>query len=106
MNATDADAIAVAHNPQKRRYELRDGEHVPGFTQYRLPDDQRVDFIHTEVDAAYGGRGLASDLVRFALDDVRASGKRIVPHCPYVAAWIKRHPGVVDDITDWPERSA
>jgi uncharacterized protein len=96
------DQISYVHAPGKHRYEIRDGETVAGFTQYRLPDDEHVDFVHTEVDEAYNGRGLASGVVGFALADVRAAGKRIIPHCPYVAAWIKRHPGEYDDITDWP----
>ena len=39
-----------------------------------------------------------------ALTDVRESGKRVIPHCPYVAGWIKKHPDLFDDITDWPAR--
>ena len=98
------DAISIVHAPAKHRYEIHDGDAgdaVIGFTQYRLPDDVHVDFVHTEVDDAYEGRGLASRLVAFALADVRESGKRIIPHCPYVAAWIERH-REYDDITDRP----
>ncbi|WP_018158177.1 GNAT family N-acetyltransferase [Demetria terragena] len=98
---TEIQDIYFAHAPDRRRYEIRDGETVAGFTQYRLPDDQHVDFVHTEVDEAYNGRGLASGLVSFALADVRKSGKRIIPHCPYVASWITRHPEY-NDITDVP----
>jgi predicted GNAT family acetyltransferase len=97
------DQIAYVHVPEKHRYEIRDGETLAGFTQYRLPDEEHVDFVHTEVDEAYNGRGLASGVVGYALADVRAAGKRIIPHCPYVAAWIKRHTGEYDDITDWPQ---
>ncbi len=98
------EAITLVHEPDKSRYEVRDDDEVIGFTQYRLPDQVHVDFVHTEVDDAYEGQGLASRLVRFALTDVRESGKRIIPHCPYVAAWIKKHPDLFDDITDWPAR--
>ncbi|MDO5614125.1 MAG: GNAT family N-acetyltransferase [Paracoccus sp. (in: a-proteobacteria)] len=48
--------------------------------------------FHTGVDEAYGGRGLASVLVRDAVDDVVARGYRIVPVCPYVAKWLPKHP--------------
>lgn len=94
--------IDYVHAPDEHRYEIRDDDQLIGLTQYRLPDDVHVDFVHTEVDDAYGGQGLASKLVAFALADVREQGKRIVPHCPYVAAWIKKHPGQYDDLTDWP----
>lgn len=94
--------IDYVHAPEQHRYEIRDDDQLIGLTQYRLPDDVHVDFVHTEVDDAYGGQGLASKLVAFALADVRTQGKRIIPHCPYVSAWIRKHPGQYDDITDWP----
>ena len=97
--------IDYVHAPDQHRYEIRDDEAeggLAGFAEYRLPDDVHVDFVHTEVDDAYAGQGLASKLVAFALADVREQGKRIVPHCPYVAGWIRKHPGQFDDLTDWP----
>jgi predicted GNAT family acetyltransferase len=42
------------------------------------------------------GKGVASELVRWALDDVRGRGLRIVPRCPFVAAYLKRHPEYAD----------
>jgi hypothetical protein len=53
-------------------------------------------FIHTEVDEDHSGRGVASAVVRFALDDVRDKGGRVVPICPFVAAYIRRHPDYQD----------
>ncbi|MFC7505343.1 GNAT family N-acetyltransferase [Nocardioides sp. CPCC 206347] len=97
--APDNSTITYVHVPDLRRYEIRDVDVLAGFTQYRLPDDVHVDFVHTEVDDAYGGRGLAGGLVEFALADVRAQGKRIIAHCPYVARWLTKHPEY-DDITD------
>jgi predicted GNAT family acetyltransferase len=93
--------IDYVHAPEENRYEIRDGEKLIGLTQYRLPDDLHVDFVHTEVDDEYEGQGLASKLVAFALADVREQDKRIIPHCPYVARWIRKHAGEYDDITDW-----
>ncbi|GAA0198889.1 GNAT family N-acetyltransferase [Cytobacillus oceanisediminis] len=100
------DGIVVRHAPERHRYELVDGEDVIGHTDYRELEPHGTithrDFVHTEVDDAYGGRGLASVLVQLALDDVRAAGLRIVPHCPYVAGWIRKHEGRFDDLVDWP----
>ncbi|GAA4802145.1 GNAT family N-acetyltransferase [Nocardioides caeni] len=101
---TSTESITYVHAPDLNRYEVRDRDKddaVIGFTQYRLPDDVHVDFVHTEVDESYGGRGIAGELVAFALADVRAEGKRIIPHCPYVAKWIAKHPEYAD-ITDVP----
>ncbi|MFB7447731.1 GNAT family N-acetyltransferase [Streptomyces sp. NPDC057027] len=82
----------------RHRYEiLVDGERA-GLTAYRDRDDRRV-FFHTEVGEAYAGRGLASILIEQALTDVRASGMRIVPVCPYVAKFLKKHDEFAD-ITD------
>ena len=95
-----SDDITVANAPERLRYELRLGEDVIGFTTYRLVG-RRVVFIHTEVNEEYSGRGLAERLAKFALDDVRAAGKRIVPVCPYIAAYLRRH-HEYDDIVDAP----
>lgn len=84
--------FTIVNASESSRYEIRDGDTVAGFAEYVLPDDGHVDFTHTVVDDAYGGQGLAGQLVRFALDDVRAMNKRIIPHCPYVAGWITKHP--------------
>ncbi|MEV0173242.1 GNAT family N-acetyltransferase [Streptomyces sp. NPDC050803] len=82
----------------RHRYEiLVDGKRV-GLTAYRDRGEQRV-FFHTEVDDAFAGQGLAAQLVQEALTDVRASGKRIVPVCPYVAKYLIRHQEF-NDITD------
>ncbi|MFF0485325.1 GNAT family N-acetyltransferase [Streptomyces sp. NPDC004435] len=83
---------------ERHRYEiLVDGERA-GLTAYRDRDDRRV-FFHTEIDDAYAGRGLAGILVEQALTDVRAAGMRIVPVCPYVAKFLKKHEEFAD-ITD------
>ncbi|GGZ06492.1 GNAT family N-acetyltransferase [Streptomyces olivaceoviridis] len=93
----------------RNRYEiLVDGKRA-GLTAYRDRDAQRV-FYHTEVDDAFAGQGLASQLVQEALTDVRESGKRIVPVCPYVAKFLKRHEEFADlvdpvtpDVLRWLE---
>ncbi|WP_188194790.1 GNAT family N-acetyltransferase [Nonomuraea sp. SYSU D8015] len=82
----------------EHRYEiLVDGKRA-GLTAYLDRGEQRV-FYHTEVDDAFAGQGLAARLVLRALADVRASGKRIVPVCPYVAKLLKKHDEFAD-ITD------
>ena len=78
-----------------RRYEIEvDGTRV-GFADYRV-DGGVVTIPRTEVVDAYSGRGLAGELVRHALDDVRAQGLTVDPACPYVASWISRHPDYAD----------
>ena len=74
-----------------------DGETV-GLAAVADHDNQRV-FYHTEVEERFGGRGLATILVAEALAATRTDGKRVVPVCPMVAAFIKKHPEF-NDITD------
>ncbi|MFG2971153.1 MULTISPECIES: GNAT family N-acetyltransferase [unclassified Streptomyces] len=89
---------AVERVDAGRRYDiLVDGQRA-GLTAYRDRGAQRV-FFHTEIDEAFAGQGLGAQLVQQALDDVRASGMRIVPVCPYVAKFLKRHDEFAD-ITD------
>ena len=91
----------ISNNPTQHQYEIRvDGERA-GFAQYTEPDADHVDFVHTVVEDAYAGQGLASKLVGYAVADVRDNGKRVIPHCPYVQAWLRKHDEYAD-IVDWP----
>jgi uncharacterized protein len=85
----------VANNADAGRYEVSlDGEPA-GFAEYRLRDG-RVIFTHTEVGSAFEGHGLGSSLARGALDSVRNRGLQAVPLCPFIAAYIERHPEYQD----------
>ena len=44
----------------------------------------------------FEGQGLGARLARFALDDARERGLRVVPLCPFIAAFVKRHPEYQD----------
>ena len=80
------------------RYTIAvDGKTV-GLADFADRGDQRI-FYHTEIDPAYGGRGLATILVEEALNEARDEGKRIVPVCSMIGTVLKKHPEF-DDITD------
>jgi uncharacterized protein len=85
-----------------------DGQTV-GLAAFADRGNQRV-FYHTEVDEQFGGRGLASIVIGEGLAASRADGKRVVPVCPTVADFIKKHPEFNDiadkatpDILRWVE---
>ena len=79
----------------RQRYEaLVDGD-LAGLIDYKAKG-HRIALIHTEVLAAYQGRGLAEQLVRFALDDARRRGLGVIATCPYVRAYVERHPETHD----------
>lgn len=80
----------VRDNAAESRYEIVVEGAVAGFSEYRLHDG-RITLVHTEVDPAYEGLGLGSELARAALDDIRSRGLELVPLCPFVAAFIRRH---------------
>lgn len=56
---------------------------------------------HTEVPETMGGRGVGRALVERMIADARAKGQRIVPFCPYVRAFAKKHPEDVADVIQW-----
>jgi uncharacterized protein len=90
VDAAPAEAVVV-DVPEESRYELRLGERPIGLAAYHHHDD-RIAFTHTEIDAACEGRGFGTRLVQGAVEDARARGLEIVPLCPFVAAYVKRHP--------------
>jgi predicted GNAT family acetyltransferase len=81
--------------PDHHRYELRSGDELVGFIDYRLRRDV-IHLVHTEVLPAYNGQGHAATLARSALDDARARGLKVHPDCPYVAAYVAKHPEHAD----------
>lgn len=80
----------VRHNEARSRYEL-DTEHGLAIAVYSRQGERLV-FSHTEVPPESEGKGIGSQLVRFALDDTRKRGFKIVPACSFVAAFVRRHP--------------
>jgi len=55
--------------------------------------------VHTDIEPSLEGRGLGAVLVRGALEDIRSRGERVVPFCPFVRAYVRRHPEYADLVT-------
>ncbi|GIG40609.1 GNAT family N-acetyltransferase [Cellulomonas phragmiteti] len=85
----------VEHDEAGRRYVLRIGDDEVGELGYSVGGD-RVVLEHTAVDESRQEKGLGSQLVAYALDDVRDAGRRVVPQCPFVRAYVERHPEYAD----------
>ncbi|MEV8634828.1 GNAT family N-acetyltransferase [Streptosporangium sp. NPDC051023] len=62
--------------------------------------DGVIIYTHTEVGEEFEGKGVGGSLARTALDAARAEGAQIVPRCPFVGGWIRRHPEYADLIKD------
>ena len=82
--------IEVVHNPAANRFEMHvDGE--PAVADY-VRAGNTATFTHTFVPHHLRKRGIGSALARAALDWARATGLQVVPRCPFIAAFIARHP--------------
>jgi predicted GNAT family acetyltransferase len=84
----------VVNNKAQHRYELTVDGHLAA-TYYKIADGV-ITFIHTEVSPELGGQGVGSKLVKGALDQVRADGLKVIPECPFVKAYIEKHPEYAD----------
>jgi predicted GNAT family acetyltransferase len=81
----------VRDNADELRYEiLLDGDVLGEIRYWTQPD--AVVLVHTEVASAVEGKGVGTRLVAGALEDIRARGLGVVPLCPFVSAYIRRHP--------------
>jgi predicted GNAT family acetyltransferase len=88
--------IQVTDNAEEHRFEAHVDGALAGFAAYRFRGNHIV-FTHTEVDPAFEGHGVGGVLARGALDQVRAAGEHdVVAMCPFIAAWIARHPSYQD----------
>jgi uncharacterized protein len=93
MESAATDAPVGTDNRAASRYELQVGPELAGFVTYQIDEQDRViSLLHTEVEPAFKGAHLATQLARFSLDDARGRGLAVLPYCPYIASWIKKHP--------------
>jgi predicted GNAT family acetyltransferase len=84
----------VRDDPARQRYELAIGDAV-AFIDYRRQGGT-VTMTHAEVPPALRGGGVGSALVKGALALVRERGERVVPLCPFIERYIRRHPDTRD----------
>src|ERR1700742_827584 len=81
----------VQHNTEAGTYDAVADDRVIGMVVYRVHDQHMV-FTHTIVDTGYRGQGIATRLVKAALDDIAAKGLTLTNFCPFVADYIADHP--------------
>jgi uncharacterized protein len=94
-NGSMADAVPatpeIRDNADEMRWEARLDDRLAGFLMYDTAPGE-ITLIHTEVDPAFEGHGIGSRLARAALDDARSHGLAVIPECPFVRSYLRRHP--------------
>ena len=86
----------VTFEPGAKRFEARvEGSDAVAHLDV-MPATTIWTLTHTEVPSALEGRGVGTALVRAALAHVRAEGAQVMPLCPFVVAYVKRHPEDAD----------
>ncbi len=102
---TDEPQVTVVDNPDESRFEVSVDGTLAGFAVYEQ-DRGAVIFVHTEVFEEFEGQGLAGQLAKAALDAVREAGKTIIPLCPYIKAYVRKHSPEYDDLLRHPAAEA
>ena len=85
----------MTHNAETKRFET-DLDGYPGVVEYMLAKPNAIVFSHTEVAPEIEGKGIAGQIAKVALDYAREQGLEVMPLCPFVAAYIHRHPEYKD----------
>jgi len=82
-------ADEILDNREEHRFELMvDGQRAEAY--YTL-EGKVMTFTHTDVPQVLSGRGIGSQLIKGALDQVRARGLKVAATCPFVSAYLGKH---------------
>ena len=89
-NSENKSRLDIIHNPATNRFEIQLGDGL-AFLEYQIRNDNMI-FIHTETPPQYEGKGFGGRLARAGLEFAKEHFYRVVPLCPFVEAYIARHP--------------
>jgi predicted GNAT family acetyltransferase len=101
--APDPAPLVVTDQAAAQRYEVHRNGELAGFLDYVVKRG-RLALVHTETLPAHAGSGVAGAVARFALEDARARGLRVIPICPFVRSYLERHPEYADLVVGSPPR--
>ena len=91
----DTQTPAIHINNARHRFEMTtDGK--LSFVEFQQADDETLALVHTEVHPDLEGQGIGSKLVKGVLDYIRANNLHMMPYCPFVSVYVKRHPEYQD----------
>ena len=102
--APDRGTTRFSDNTERHRFELHvDGE-LAAFSEYNVLKTGLL-FTHTEVLPAFEGRGIGSAIARQALEEVRRRSLLAIPVCPFIAAFLRKHPEYQDLVSPESRRA-
>jgi predicted GNAT family acetyltransferase len=84
-------SISIVLNREDSRYEIYTESNLAGFAEYQIIATT-INFSHTEIDPKFGGQGLGSALIQYALDDAAMKKLLVAPYCSFVSSYISKHP--------------
>ena len=93
------DEVVVENDTAAEQFRVGSGEDV-AVLQYRR-DPHAITFLHTEVPEAFRGQGIAQKLAHAGLEYARAQGVNVIPLCPFVNAYIRKHPEYQALVKPW-----
>ena len=82
--------IEIVHDTVSQQFRVGDGEDA-AVLQYRRTGS-RITFLHTLVPEARRGQGIAQKLAHAGFEHAKAEGLAVVPICPFVQSYLKKHP--------------
>jgi predicted GNAT family acetyltransferase len=86
----DLDQLDIQNNPDESRFELViDGEMA--IVEYMIAG-KNIIFTHTEVPPQFEGKGIGNRLAKYVLDYAQQHGYKVQALCPFIAAYVRRHP--------------
>lgn len=93
------DEVVVENDTAAEQFRVGSGEDV-AVLQYRR-DPHAITFLHTEVPEAFRGQGIAQKLAHAGLEYARVQGVNVIPLCPFVNAYIRKHPEYQALVKPW-----
>ena len=91
--------FTIRDNVDKHRFEIDLGDGSFAIAEYTLPTG-KILFTHTEVPPKHEGKGLGTMLIKHGLGEARRRGLKVIPICPFFAAYIQKHPEEQDLLDD------
>jgi hypothetical protein len=82
----------VTNNKRRQRFELLLGEDKAAFIDYTEAGEGVLALTHAEVPEEVEGRGIGNRLVKGTFEIIQTEGLKIIPACPFIAAYLRRHP--------------